>query len=59
MIVLGPVIVLALSGSPDEARARAMLYVALSRAHDLLVVCGEEDLLRRVGGDALVRRLTW
>ena len=53
-----PVVVLAVNGFRDEARAREMLYVGLSRARDLLVVCGDLDVIRRVGGEAVVHRLT-
>jgi hypothetical protein len=35
-----------------------MLYVGLSRARDLLVVCGDLEQIRRVGGEAVVQRLT-
>ena len=52
-----PAVVLAVNGFRDEARAREMLYVGLSRARDLLVVCGDLELIRRVGGEAVVRRL--
>jgi hypothetical protein len=53
-----PAVVLAVNGFRDEARAREMLYVGLSRARDLLVVCGDLDLIRGVGGEAVARRLT-
>lgn len=53
-----PAVVLAVNGFRDETRAREMLYVGLSRARDLLVVCGELELIRRVGGEAVARRLT-
>jgi Nuclease-related domain/UvrD-like helicase C-terminal domain/AAA domain len=53
-----PGVVLAVNGFRDEARAREMLYVGLSRARDLLVVCGDLELIRRVGGEAVARRLT-
>ena len=52
-----PAVVLAVNGFRDEARAREMLYVGLSRARDLLVVCGDMKLIRRVGGEAVARRL--
>jgi hypothetical protein len=52
-----PAVVLAVNGFRDESRAREMLYVGLSRARDLLVVCGDVDLIRRVGGEAVARRL--
>jgi hypothetical protein len=53
-----PAVVLAVNGFRDEARAREMLYVGLSRARDLLVVCGDLGLIRRVGGEAVARRLS-
>jgi superfamily I DNA/RNA helicase len=53
-----PAVVLAVNGFRDEERAREMLYVALSRARDLLVVCGDMDLIRRVGGAAVAQRLS-
>jgi hypothetical protein len=53
-----PAVVLAVNGFRDEARAREMLYVGLSRARDLLVVCGDMELIRRVGGAAVAQRLT-
>ena len=53
-----PAVVLAVNGFREEARAREMLYVGLSRARDLLVVCGGLDLIRRVGGETVARRLT-
>ncbi|MGY1703528.1 ATP-binding domain-containing protein [Geodermatophilus sp. SYSU D00697] len=53
-----PAVVLAVNGFRDEARAREMLYVGLSRARDLLVVCGDLEQIRRVGGEAVARRLS-
>ncbi|MGY2001712.1 NERD domain-containing protein [Blastococcus sp. SYSU DS1024] len=52
-----PAVVLAVNGFRDEERAREMLYVGLSRARDLLVVCGDLELIRRVGGPAVAQRL--
>ncbi len=52
-----PAVVLAVNGFRDESRAREKLYVGLSRARDLLVVCGDLELIRRIGGEAVVRRL--
>ena len=52
-----PAVVLAVNGFREEARAREMLYVGLSRARDLLIVCGDLDVIRRVGGDGVARRL--
>lgn len=53
-----PAVVLAINGFRDEARAKEMLYVGLSRARDLLVVCGDIDMIQRIAGDAVVIRLT-
>jgi hypothetical protein len=53
-----PVVVLAVNGFRDRARAREMLYVGLSRARTLLVVCGDPDLIAEAGGEAVRRRLT-
>ncbi|MGY1601650.1 NERD domain-containing protein [Geodermatophilus sp. SYSU D00815] len=53
-----PAVVLAVNGFRDEARAREMLYVGLSRARDLLVVCGDLELIRRFGGEGVANRLT-
>jgi Nuclease-related domain/UvrD-like helicase C-terminal domain/AAA domain len=53
-----PAVVLAVNGFRHEERAREMLYAGLSRARDLLVVCGDLELIRRVGGDAVAQRLT-
>jgi hypothetical protein len=39
-------------------RSRERLYVGLSRARDQLVVCGDPEFIREVGGPDLARRLT-
>ena len=52
-----PVVVLAVNGFRDPARAREMLYVGLSRARTLLVVVGPAALLVSVGGEDVRRRL--
>lgn len=38
-------------------RSRERLYVGLSRAREQLVVCGDPDFIREVGGPDLARRL--
>jgi hypothetical protein len=38
-------------------RSRERLYVGLSRARDQLVVCGDPDFVREVGGPDLAQRL--
>jgi hypothetical protein len=53
-----PAVVLAVNGfGRGDERAREKLYVGLSRARDLLVVCGDPDIIRRVGGEGVLRRL--
>jgi hypothetical protein len=52
-----PAIVLAVDGFRDDATARETLLVGLSRARDQLVVCGDPEVLTRVGGKELVKRL--
>lgn len=39
-------------------RSRERLYVGLSRARDQLVVCGDPEFIREVGGPDLARRLS-
>lgn len=53
-----PVVVLAINGFRDVRRAKELLYVGLSRARTLLVVCGDPQLIAEVGGEAVRRRLT-
>ncbi|MBA2769142.1 MAG: NERD domain-containing protein [Sporichthyaceae bacterium] len=54
-----PVVVLAVNGfRHGEERAREMLYVGLSRARDLLVVCGDPGVILAVGGVGVLNRLT-
>ena len=52
-----PALVLAVNGFRDPERAREMLYVGLSRARDLLVVCGDPAVIRAHAGDGVMRRL--
>jgi len=47
------VVVLAVDGFRDLPRAREMLYVGLSRARTQLVVVGDLEQLRMVGGDGV------
>ncbi|MGV9793105.1 NERD domain-containing protein [Gordonia sp. NPDC003422] len=51
------VVVLALNESKPRDRSRERLYVGLSRARDQLVVCGDPEFVREVGGGEVVRRL--
>ncbi|WP_068280583.1 nuclease-related domain-containing DEAD/DEAH box helicase [Aldersonia kunmingensis] len=50
-------VVLALNDDANGDRVRERLYVGLSRARDQLVVCGDPDFIRDVGGPELARKL--
>lgn len=50
-------VVLAVNEQTAAQRSRERLYVGLSRARDQLVVCGDPDIVREVGGGELARRL--
>ena len=52
-----PAVVLAVDGFNESAPAERLLHVGLSRARDLLIVCGDLDVLRRAGGEGVYRRL--
>lgn len=52
-----PAIVLAVNESADRDRAKERLYVGLSRARDLLVVCGDAAHIEAVGGPSVLRKL--
>ena len=49
--------VLCVNEAGERDRARERLYVGMSRATDMLVVVGDPDVVRRVGGDEVARRL--
>ena len=50
-------VVLALNEDGTRDRARERLYVGMSRATDLLVVVGEPEVVRAVGGSEVAKRL--
>jgi hypothetical protein len=50
-------VVLVVNDQGRIERSRERLYVGLSRARDQLVVCGDPDFLREVGGPDLASRL--
>jgi hypothetical protein len=52
-----PAVVLAVNGFRSPERAAEMLYVGLSRARDLLVVCADPDLIRATAGPDVSARL--
>lgn len=51
------VVVLAVNGFADAKAARQLLYSGLSRARTLLVVVGPGDVIEKVGGDRVRKRL--
>lgn len=52
-----PVVVVAIDGWQEPTRAREYLYVALSRARDLLIVCGSAADIESAGGPTALRAL--
>ncbi|MBY6706219.1 NERD domain-containing protein [Rhodococcus sp. BP-241] len=50
-------VVLAVNETVSRERTRERLYVGLSRPRDQLVVCGDPEFIREVGGLDLARRL--
>lgn len=50
-------VVLVVNEESAFERSRERLYVGLSRARDQLVVCGDPDFIREVGGPDLAHRL--
>jgi hypothetical protein len=50
-------VVLVVNEASAVERSRERLYVGLSRARDQLVVCGDPDFIREVGGPDLAHRL--
>lgn len=52
-----PAVVLCVNGFGSMERAREMLYVGLSRARDLLVVCGDPEVITSVGGRSVAHCL--
>jgi len=50
-------VVLCVNESTIRDRARERLYVGMSRATDELVVIGQPDMIREVGGEAVARQL--
>ena len=51
------VVVLCVNESEPRERARERLYVGMSRATDVLVVVGDPDVVREMGGEAVGRQL--
>lgn len=51
-------VVLAVNDLPEKERARERLYVGLSRPTERLVVVGDPEVIRQIGGDAVLAQLT-
>ncbi len=51
------VVVIALDGWKEPEAKRQYLYTAMSRARDLLVICGSESDIEAAGGEALLDQL--
>ena len=52
-----PVVVLALNDKPENALATQKLYVGLSRARAELVVVGNAQVLKEIGGEDVYSRV--
>ena len=52
-----PAVVLCLNESAGRDRSREKLYVGLSRATDQLIVVGDPDVVREIGGPEVAKRL--
>lgn len=52
-----PVVVIALDGWKPDARPRELLYTAITRATDKVVIVGDIDLIRKEFGDQFADRL--
>jgi hypothetical protein len=52
-----PAVVLSVNESEPRDRSREKLYVGMSRATDQLIVVGEPDHVRHIGGPEVARRL--
>ena len=54
-----PVIVMPVTGGPPMLLTRNLLYTALTRARGMVVLVGQEDVIRRmVENDHVIRRCT-
>ena len=51
-------VVLVLNENTVSDRSRERLYVGLSRARDQLTVCGSREVIKQLGGDDVLRRIT-
>ena len=52
------VIVLAINGWKVEDQKKEMLYTAITRARDLLIICADKETLKHGGGKEFVKKLT-
>ena len=52
------VVVLAMNGWKDEERKKDILYTAVTRARDVLVICGSKEEITQSGGKEFFKKLT-
>jgi len=52
------VVVLAMNGWKEEERKKDILYTAVTRARDVLVICGSKEGITQVGGKEFFKKLT-
>jgi len=51
------IVILAINGWKIDDQKRDMLYTAITRARDLLVICGDKETLKHGGGKEFVKKL--
>jgi hypothetical protein len=51
-------IVLAINGWKDPARKKDILYTSITRARDLLIVCGSKEEITQSGGKEFFKKLS-
>jgi len=52
------VVVLAMNGWKEEERKKDILYTAVTRARDVLVICGSKEEITQAGGKEFFKKLT-
>ncbi len=50
-------VIVAINGWKNEDMKKDMLYTAITRARDLLIICGSSDDLRQAGGKEFLKKL--
>ena len=52
------VVVLAMNGWKEEERKKDILYTAVTRASDVLVICGSKEEITQAGGKEFFKKVT-